>query len=264
MFAVYLVLGALSGAMSGLLGIGGGIIVVPGLAAIFSYASMPQDYIMHMAIGTSLAAMIMTTSSALRAHHLRGAVRWDIFWQLLPGLTGGAVVGAVIAHYLPSEHLRIFFSLFLFFVAYRLLFAKYDGQERQFPSRLFMGVISSLIGMLASILGAGGGSMLVPFMMHYRVSLLQATGTSVACGVGLGIVATLSFMIAGSFAEIKHLPWSTGYIYWPAFLGVAVTSVLFAPMGARLAHTLPRDLLRRIFAIFLFILACDMLFFSRW
>ena len=126
MFTVYLIIGALSGALSGLLGIGGGIIVVPGLAAVFMHSNQfPHEDVMQMAIGTSLAAMIVTTGSALLAHSRRGSVRWDIVKKMLPGLMGGAVIGAIIANYLPSEGLRIFFSLFLFYAAFRLLFVKY-------------------------------------------------------------------------------------------------------------------------------------------
>ncbi len=261
MFTAYLIIGALSGVLSGMLGIGGGIIVVPGLAAVFLNSSpIPHEDIMQMAIGTSLAAMIVTTGSALLAHSRGGSVRWDIVRKIIPGLMIGAIIGVIIATYLPSKYLRIIFSFFLFYAAYRLLFAKYVDATRSFPSRFKMFTISGLIGTLASILGAGGGVMLIPFMLRYRVKLLEATGTSVACGCVLGIIATISFMAAGFFSPV-NVEWSTGYIYWPAFLGVSIMSMIFAPIGTVLARKLPTVLLKRVLAFFLIAVGCKMLFF---
>ncbi len=258
MFAIYLVIGALSGTLAGMLGIGGGVIVVPALAFVFAHFNlMPASLVMQMAIGTSLAAMIVTLISALRAHSLRGNVRLDLVKMLLPGLIVGAILGALIAHKLPSYYLKIFFSLFLFFMSGRLLLAIQQEEVRKMPSRFSMMGVATGIGTLSSILGAGGGLLMIPFILRCRASMHQAAGTSVACGVGAGIVATLSFMFLGmSNVVIKD---STGYIYWPAFFGVALASMLFAPIGTAVAHKLPASVLRRVLGIFLLLVAIDML-----
>ncbi len=262
MFGIYLLIGAFAGTMAGLLGIGGGIIVVPALASVFlHYNIMPNSYVMHMAIGTSLAAMIITLISALRAHGRHGNVRWDLVKILLPGLMIGSVIGAIIAHALSSAYLKTFFSIFLLLIAIRLLVVKTEEMEGgELPSRLFMTFSAGTIGILSSILGAGGGTMLIPFMMRCKVGIRQAAGTSVACGVSIGIVATVSFMILGSTSVGLSLAWCTGYIYWPAFLGVAITSMIFAPIGTTLAHKLPTSVLKRVLGIFLVLIAIDMFF----
>jgi uncharacterized membrane protein YfcA len=258
MFSLYLLIGMVAGTMAGLLGIGGGIIVVPALAGVFLYFKiMPTAYIMHMAIGTSLAAMILTLISALRSHGKRGNVRWDLVKLLLPGLMIGSIIGAYVAHELPSAYLKNFFSVFLCVIAVKLLFGKTDEEEGDLPSRAFMVASAGGIGVLSSILGAGGGTMLIPFMLRCKVNIRQAAGTSVACGVCIGIVATASFMLLGSTSVA--IKWSTGYIYWPAFLGVAFTSMLFAPMGTALAQKLPTSVLKRVFGLFLAAIAVELL-----
>lgn len=262
MFIIYLILGALAGTMSGLLGIGGGMIVVPALSAIFLQTQlMPSSSVMHMAIGTSLAVMVFTSLSGLYAHHRRMAVRWDVFKIVVPSLVIGTLLGALIANTLSSEYLRIFFGLFLFVMGLRMLLDKNKKEVGNGMSHWMMWAVSSLIGGLSSILGIGGGVMLVPFLLRCRVAMHQAPGTSLACGMTIGIFATVSFMLPALGGE-QVAPWSTGYIYWPAFLWVAVASILFAPIGTALAHKLPTSLLKKIFAVMLLMVAGDMLFFA--
>ncbi|MDR3491032.1 MAG: sulfite exporter TauE/SafE family protein [Gammaproteobacteria bacterium] len=259
MFLIYILIGALSGTLAGMLGIGGGIIVVPALAAVFlSFNLMPASYVMHMAIGTSLAVIIITLTSALRAHSLRGNVRTDFVKVLLPGLLLGAVLGALIAHQLPSYYLRIFFALFLIFLSGRLLIAKHKEETRDVPGRYVIASVATGLGAITSILGAGGGLLMVPFMLRCKLSMHQAAGTSVACGVGTALVATLSYVFLNM--QDSGIAYSTGYIYWPAFFGVAVASMLFAPIGTALGHRLPTAVLRRVLGIFLLLVALDMLF----
>lgn len=261
MFGIYLVIGALAGLMGGLFGIGGGVIIIPALATIFLHHSeMPANIMMQMAVGTSLATIIVTASSSMYAHHKREAVKWEIVRKMTPWLTVGAIVGAVIAHFLPSKFLQIFFSFFLIITSARMFMPHGVPDVTKVISERVFQIGSLVIGVLASILGVAGGTLLVPFLLYCQLDMREATGTSVACGMSVGIVATICFMITGLLSGV-HVPDSTGYIYWPAFFGIAVASVLFAPLGATLAHTLPRDLLKRIFAVFLLIMAADMLFF---
>jgi uncharacterized membrane protein YfcA len=260
-FIIYLIIGAFSGTLAGLLGLGGGIIVVPALAATFSsLKNIPVEHVMHVAVGTSLATIVITFLSSLRAHVQRHAVRWDIVKMFLPGLIVGVVAGAAIANKLPSGFLSVFFSIFLLVVAWRLFADKIASPAASLPSRPIVFVVMTVIGILSSLLGAGGGIVLIPFMMRANINLREATGTSVACGVFIGLAATLCFMLLGQTAI--HLPLSVGYIYLPAFLGVALTSVLFAPIGTAVAYKLSPPVLKRILAIFLIIVAIDMLISS--
>lgn len=260
MLSNYLAIGAVAGVMSGLLGIGGGIVVVPALSAIFlNRTDIPPAVTMQLAIGTSLAVMIITLASSIYAHHQRSAVNWALVKRILPGLVVGAILGVMIASSISSVYLRVFFSLFLFSVGLQLIFKKHELSEGRVFTRKAMFMIASVIGLLSSLLGMGGGVMLVPFFMHCKLDVREAIGTSVASGMVIACVATVSFMIAGWYT-LPTLPLSIGYVYWPAWLGIAAASVLFAPVGATLAHRLPRELLKRIFGVFLMLMAADMLF----
>lgn len=262
MLTIYLIIGAFAGIMSGLFGVGGGVVVIPALSNVFThYTPIPQSYTMQMAVGTSLAIMIFTAMSALYAHHKRKVVRWDMFCDMLPGLIAGSVMGAIIAHFLPSALLKIIFGIFLVFVSFRMIVNKPNDETESRLSLTVIRMSSFVIGVLSSVLGVGGGTLLVPFLLRCQLDMRQATGTSVACGLAVGIVATTCFMFIG-LSSIKHAEWSTGYIYWPAFLGVVIASTLLAPLGAALAHTLPKEFLKRVFGLFLLLMACDMLFFK--
>jgi uncharacterized membrane protein YfcA len=260
MLVIYLLLGAVVGTMSGMLGIGGGILIIPALSTIFAYLKiMPDALIMHMAIGTSLAIVIMTSSSGLYAYHKRASVRWDIAKLIAPSLIAGVLIGVLIANSLSSHFLQIFFGIFLLILSLKFLIEKSKKEISQKPlSKKWMNAIAGLIGVLCSVLGLGGGVLLMPFLLHCQIEIRKAAGTSLACGMMVGIVATVSFMLSRS-ASTAMIPWSTGYIYWPAFLGISVASMLFAPVGASLAHRLPTAVLRKIFAVFLFMIAVDML-----
>ncbi len=261
----YFAIGIFAGTMSGLLGIGGGIVVVPALAALFIHFNvMPAALFMKMAIGTSLAIMIVTLMSSIFAHHRRRAVNWPLVKRIFPFLTVGVLVGAVFVRFLPSNFLSHFFSLFLFVIGIQLLIKKGNKNvleiiPEQIPNH-YIWFFSFIIGILSSLLGAGGGTMWVPFFLWKKLAMREAVGTSVACGIIAASIATISFLISGLFIE-QTIPWSTSYIYWPAFFGVSVMSVLFAPIGSSFANKLPNETLRRIFAIFMLLVAIDMSFF---
>jgi uncharacterized membrane protein YfcA len=263
MLSIYLVIGAVAGLMAGLFGIGGGVVVIPALTAIFSHSvDISQDYVMQVAVGTSLATMIVTSSSSLYAHYKRGAVRWEYWKQMTPGLIVGVILGAIAANFLPSKWLQIVFALFLLVVGLRMAINKTAKPVATHVVAVrTMQWASVVIGGLSSILGVGGGTLIVPFLLRCQMDMREATATSVACGLVIGIVATACFMVTGLFASV-HMPWSTGYIFWPALIGIGITSILFAPMGASLAHKLPRDLLKQIFGAFLLLMSIDMLFFK--
>jgi hypothetical protein len=262
MLTLYLIIGAFAGISSGLFGVGGGVVVIPALSKMFAHNPLiPESLTMQMAVGTSLAIMIFTAMSALYAHHKRKAVHWQLFRYMLPGLMAGSIIGALIARFLPSAILQIIFGVFLVIVSLRLIINKRIKVKEKKLSLTAIRCSALVIGMLSSLLGVGGGTLLVPFLLRCQLDMREATGTSVACGLSVGIVATVSFMVAG-LSSAKHIDWSTGYIYWPAFLGVVIASVLLAPVGAVFAHKLPKELLKQGFGWFLLLMACDMLFFK--
>jgi uncharacterized protein len=258
MISLYFLLGVISGIMSGLFGIGGGIIVVPALTYLFAYFQLiPQQDIMHTAIGTSIAAMIVTTTSALYSHYKRGSVRWDMVRTLLPGLLIGSLLGAVIASHLSAHYLRLIFALFLLFMGYRIFAKKIKQQAPLVLPGSAKLLLAIFIGKLSTILGAGGGTMMIPYMLRCHLTLREAAGTSVTCGLGICILATALFMILHPTSSVA---WSTGYIYWPAFLGISMASVFSAPIGTALAHKLPTSILKRLLGICLICVGIDMLF----
>lgn len=254
----YGALGAFAGLLAGLLGVGGGLVIVPVLALIFHQAGMTPSVIMHMAIGTSLATIVFTSLSSVWAHHRHGAVMWTAFRDLTPGIVFGAMLGAMVADSLPSDSLKTFFGLFELMVALQMGLNILPSPKFGLPGAVGMGVAGGVIGMVSAIVGIGGGTMTVPFLQWCHVSMRQAVATSAACGLPIALTGAVGFLITG-WGEAAIPEAGTGYIYWPAFLGIVAASIVFAPLGARLAHWLPAPLLKRFFSLFLALLAMGML-----
>jgi uncharacterized membrane protein YfcA len=255
---LYLGLGVFAGLVAGLFGVGGGLVIVPALTFLFqSYGIADSSYV-HLAIGTSLATIVVTSLSSMRAHHRHGAVQWDVFRQLTPGIVVGALVGAVVANFLPTATLRIVFAVFELAVAVQIGFNLMASPHRRLPAPKAMGAVGAGVGLVSSVVGIGGGTMTVPFLVWCNVSIRKAVATSSACGLPISIAGATGFVFTG-WGEPTLPPGSTGYLYWPAFAGIAAASVVFAPLGARLAHTLPVAVLQRVFAVFLAILGLRML-----
>ena len=189
MISTYLVIGAFAGVMSGMFGIGGGVIVIPALSAIFLQENMfPSNLVMQMAVGTSLAIMIVTSLSSLYVHHRREVVRWNIFQTMLPFLIIGVVAGSVIAHFLSSLMLQIIFGVFLLLLGARLILSGQNKESNRVVSNRTMQIASILIGCLSSVLGVGGGTIFVPFLLYCSLDMREAMGTSIACGLTIGVV----------------------------------------------------------------------------
>lgn len=248
---IYLAIGVVAGILAGLLGVGGGLVIVPALAIAFIGIGMPDSVLMHAAVGTSLATIVITSLASIRAHHKHQAVRWGDFARLTPGIALGAFIGAAIAGWLPGDMLRLLFGLFALSVAAQMGFGLKPAPHRQLPGLAGMSAAGSIIGAISAIVGIGGGSMSVPFLTWCNVPVRQAVATSAACGLPIAIAGALGFVVTGwNTSDLP--PYSSGYIYWPAFLGIVTTSMLFAGVGAKLAHTLPTLILKRFFALFLF------------
>jgi uncharacterized membrane protein YfcA len=249
-----LVLGACTGFAAGLLGIGGGMLLVPFLTLLFTWRGYPLDHVVHMAIATSLATILFTSVSSVRAHHKRGAVRWPIVWLLAPGILLGSLIGAQVAGRLPTFWLSVVFAVFVGFSALQMLRDRKPKPSRELPKGAGMFGTGGVIGLISSLVGAGGGFISVPFMVWSNVPIHNAVATSAALGFPIAAAGTLGYVLAGR-SEAGLPPGTFGFVYLPALLAIAAASVLTAPLGAKVAHSLDTRPLKRIFALLLFALA---------
>ena len=262
---VYLGVGAIAGVLAGLFGIGGGLVIVPMLVICFTWQGIPQEYMMHLALGTSMASIIFTSVSSFFAHHKRGAVQWLVVRRIVPGILMGTFLGTCIAARLSNNFLKIFFVIFLYYVAVQMLIDKKPKPSRELPGQLGMFGVGSTIGVVSSLVGIGGGTLSVPFMMWCNLAIHQAIGTSAAIGFPIAIAGTVGYIVNG--LRVTGLPeYSFGYAYLPAFVGIVCASVLTAPLGVRLAHSLPVARLKRLFAVLLLLVGTRMLIgaYDHW
>ena len=256
--AAYVLLGAVAGIIGGLLGLGGGIVIVPALLFLFIRQGFSAEIQMHLAVATSLATIIFTSIASAWSHHRHGAVYWRVVSFLVPGIIFGCVLGAIAANHIRSEGLRIIFGLFELLVAMQIGFGIKPPGHRDLPGSTGMVLAGGGIGTLSTILGIGGGTLTVPFLLWCNVNIRNAVATSAACGLPIAVAGTLSFIVTGW--DHAALPvGSIGYVYWPAALSILVASILTAPLGASLAHILPVTILKRVFALVLVIVGIRML-----
>jgi uncharacterized membrane protein YfcA len=255
---IYLLVGAFVGILAGLLGIGGGLVIVPILVFAFTWQKIPPELIMHLALGTSMASIIFTSVSSFRSHHRRGAVNWSVVRRFVVGIMMGTFLGAFIAARLSTNPLKGFFVVFLYYVALQMLIDKKPRPTRKLPGPAGMFAMGNLIGVVSSLVGIGGGALSVPFMIWCNIAVHHAIGTSAAIGFPIAIAGTLGYVYNG--LHVSNLPaHCLGFVYLPALAGIVCASVLTAPLGVRLAHRLPVPRLKRIFALLLLIMATRML-----
>jgi uncharacterized protein len=251
-----LVLGSITGFLAGLLGIGGGMLLVPFTTALLTAKGVPLELVLKIALATSLATIVFTSISSVRAHHRRGAVQWRIFSLLTPGILIGSFVGAQIASRMKASWLGVFFALFLVFLATQLFLDRKPKPGRQLPGRIGGVAAGSGIGLIASLVGAGGGFASVPFMLWCNVSIQHAVATSAALGLPIAVFGSLGYLLAPSSPQV---PLGTiGYVYFPAVAAIGFASVITAPIGARTAHKLPTATLKKAFAMLIYALAVYM------
>lgn len=254
----YLALGAVSGIFAGLLGVGGGTTLVPMLVYIFTLQALPVEHVMHLALGTSMATISFTSISSLRAHNRRGAVLWPVVYAIAPGVVAGTLLGSQFASHVATRPLAIFFAIFIVVISLQMLFNPKPKPSRSLPGKGGLFGVGAGIGGISSLVAIGGGSLSVPFLTWCNVAIHQAIGTSAAIGFPLAVSGAIGYILAGW--QTSGLPPDTlGYVHLPALLGTVVASMLTAPVGAKIAHSLPVPTLKKIFSGVLMLLAAKML-----
>ncbi|WP_291992330.1 sulfite exporter TauE/SafE family protein [Candidatus Accumulibacter sp. ACC003] len=254
----YIALGLFGGFFAGMLGIGGGLVMVPTLTMMFAaQAGFPAAEVLHLALGTSMAAIIFTALASVRAHHQHGAVLWSVVVQITPGILIGTLVGTLFAGSIPSKPLALFFTAFVCLVAAQMIFGLKPKPARELPGALGVFGVGTGIGALSALVAIGGGSLTVPFLTWCNVRVQNAIATSAAVGFPIAVGGSLGYIFNG-WGHAGLPPGSLGYVYLPALLWLVPSSMLIAPLGARLAHRLPVATLKRLFAGILIVLAAKM------
>ncbi|WP_262966282.1 sulfite exporter TauE/SafE family protein [Methylobacter psychrophilus] len=259
-FLVSILLGMVTGLLAGLFGIGGGLVIVPVLIILFTAQGFPAELIMLMAVATSLASIILTAIASISAHHRLGSVVWVKVFSLSPGIIIGAAVGAVIAKHINTDTLRIILVVFLLYVAIQMAFQIKPKSDQIKQSRILDFLVANAIGLLSSIVGIGGGTLTVPYLVRGQMLMRNAVAVSSACGLPIAIAGTVSYAILG-WNTLDLPEWSLGYVYLPVFVGTGLSSIATAPIGAKLAHKLPAAKLKRYFSLLLFVMAAKLMWY---
>jgi uncharacterized membrane protein YfcA len=255
----YPILGIFGGFCAGLFGVGGGMVLVPLLFMLFGAQGFPVEHMMHLALGTSMATIALTSISSMRAHHAHGAVRWDIVRHMAPGLLLGTLSGSLFVGGIPTRPLAITFTIIVFWASSQMIMDFKPKPHRQLPGPPGLFGVGLGIGVISSIVAAGGGFMSIPFMVFCNVAMHKAVGTSSALGFPIAVAGLAGYLFSGwNVASLP--PYSLGYVYLPGLAGVVAMSIVVAPIGARLAHRLNVRQLRRAFGGLLSLLALKMLF----
>jgi uncharacterized membrane protein YfcA len=257
-FLAFLATGAVAGILAGLLGVGGGLFIVPVLLFLLPLIGIHSTELITISVATSLATIVLTSISSVRAHHKRGAVKWRLFWWLTPGLVIGAWSGAFIADWLPAFQLTAFFGVAVILIGLQMFFSNKISQQEKAHKPVEYSLAGIFIGIISALIGIGGGSMTVPLLHYWRETMVKAVATSAACGLPIALASTAGFIVAGW--NKPGLPEQTiGYVYWPAAVMIVISSFTFAPVGAKWAHQVNGQLLKKFFAVFLILVGIKVL-----
>ncbi|MFV1922906.1 MAG: sulfite exporter TauE/SafE family protein [Methylotenera sp.] len=255
----FLLLGSFVGFMAGLFGIGGGGIMVPVLTTLFIYQGVPVEKVVHLALGTSMASIIVTSLSSMRAHYAKDAILWPIVKVMALGIILGTFITTFIVVNIPSIYLALFFSLFMAYVSMQMFLDKKPKPSRMLAGNGGLLLAGSGIGAISALVSIGGGSLTVPYLLWQNVDIKNAIGTSAALGFPISVVGTIGYMVNG-WAATTVEAYTFGFVYIPAVLLISATSVITAPYGAQHAHNLPVKTLKKLFALLLIALSLKMLF----
>ncbi len=250
-------LGAVVGVAAGLLGVGGGAIMVPAFTALFMAQGMPEAQLVHTALGTSMASIIMTSISSLRAHHARQGVRWPVVRALVPGVLAGSFLGALLTPYISGLLLAGFFSLFMLYVAVNMFRSSPVVSSECLPGKLSQLAVGAGIGGISALVSIGGGTLTVPWLVRHGIDIKHAIGTSAAVGLPIALAGTLGYLLSGrELTDLSQL--QLGYINLPAVLCVSAVSFFTAPVGVRIAYRLPVPMLKKVFGVLVFSVSLKM------
>ena len=258
---LFVALGIFTGLFAGMLGIGGGVFVVPGLFLIFSYFGFDKAYLIKYAIASSLSIMIFTAISSTFAHYKKNNILFEVIKKMALFVVIGTVLGAFFAHLLENKILSIIFAFFLLFVAIKMLFHFKIKKHRKKISNKILVFAGFLIGFKSGILGIGGGALSVPFLSYFNVSMKKASGTSAFITLIISSVGAVSFVLFGQNI-IAAKPYFLGYVYLPALFSIAPMTMIFAPIGVKIAHVISDKTLKRLFGVLLLLLSAKMIFFD--
>ena len=254
----YFATGAFVGFLAGLLGIGGGMTLVPVLAAMFTAQQLAPEHTVHLALGTGMASIMFTSSASVRTHHRLGAVDWSLVRRLGPAMVVGTLLATSLSGWVPQRALALAFAVIVYAGATQILLGRKPSAARSLPGTPALVAIGLLIGVVCGLVSAGGAFMTVPFMLFCGLAMTTAIGTGAALGVPVAVLGTVGYVLSGR--QVPDLPpLALGFVHGPALLGIVAGSVLTAPFGARAAHRMPVATLRRIFAALLYVLATKML-----
>ncbi len=255
--ALYLFFGAIVGIFAGLLGVGGGTILVPVLDFTLSLQNVDTNVAHHMALATSMASIIFTSLSSAHSHNKRGTIRWDLVKIMTPGVLAGTFLGSFVVSEVPTKPLKIIFAVFLLYVAMQMFLDFKPKASRQLPGKVTLLAFAVLVGVVSSFIGIGGGSLIIPFLTMCNVPMINVIGVSAAMGFPIAVAGSVGFVVNG--LSVPNLPeYSLGFIYLPALAGLVVASMLTAPIGVKLSHTLPVKTLKRVFGCVLAAIALRM------
>lgn len=251
-------LGSVAGFLSGLLGIGGGLIIVPALVYLLPLLNISADLVMPIALATSLSSIVLTSSSAAYAHHRNSNIPWLLTRQLMLWVSVGAVLGAFVAGILSTKILTNVFSGAVLVLASYMLFSIRISKTRIMPTLPIMRVVGLLTGIISSLMGISGAAILIPAFNYFGINVRHAIGIATVCGSMVALFGSIGYIVAG-LNKNDLPPWSLGYVYLPALLGIILTSTLLAPLGVKVAGKLPVSTLKKIFAAFLILVSIKML-----
>ncbi|NQY27680.1 MAG: sulfite exporter TauE/SafE family protein [Piscirickettsiaceae bacterium] len=249
---IFALIGVVTGLFAGLLGLGGGLIIVPALLFVFSWQGLAEAHLMHLAVGTSLTTITLTSLSSMYAHQQQLNVNWSLVERLVPGLIIGGFMGAYFATMLTSQFLQQTFALYMLFVAIRMWLPITNYSDELLVNKVTLLGVGGIVGSISALVGIGGGSLLTPYLLMAKQSMQRAIGTSAACGFPISIAAVIGFLLFGQEQNVSN-DWQTGFIHWQAFLGIISTSIVFAIIGAQLTQYLPVEILKRLFSVVLII-----------
>jgi uncharacterized protein len=257
---ITLAIGTVVGFLAGLIGIGGGLIIVPALVMLLpAYGIIEPENAMLVAIATSLASIIVTATSSVIAHHRQGNVPWSIATAVLIGAALGALLVGYFAHHVSGEILKLVFAVAVLLLSLRMLGSRSTLGSKALPSKGWLGLVSAILAGMASLLGIGGGALFVPMLNYFSVDIRRAIGCAAASGIAIAIFGSIGYVLAG-WKHYSLAEGFIGYIYLPVLVGIVTTSVFMAPIGARLTNRLPVLVIKRVFGVFLILVSAKMLF----